>query len=285
VNGARPSQNQLSLNGIGNVDTGNNGGMNVSVSIDSTAEFKILTGTYQAEYGRSAGAQISMVTKSGTEQFHGSGYWYHRHEGLNANLWLNNLRGLPRPLFRYNDPGYTIGGPIAIPKIADKWRNNACFFFSQEWQEQLSPNAPRNQIVPTVLERKGDFSQSIDNNARPIGVPILDPLSRQPFPGNVIPPTRIYQPGQALLNLYPLPNVTQTGNFNYTSQVPGQAPRRETLLRLDYNVTHKIRVFGHWVDDQQPTVAPYGSLYSASRFRLQTSRTRSQEGAWRPERR
>src|SRR6185295_12238971 len=85
VNGARPSQNQLSINGIGNVDTGNNGGMNVSVSLDSIAEFKILTGTYQAEYGRSVGAQISMVTKSGTDQFHGSGYWYHRHDSLNAN--------------------------------------------------------------------------------------------------------------------------------------------------------------------------------------------------------
>ncbi|HEY3742706.1 MAG TPA: carboxypeptidase regulatory-like domain-containing protein, partial [Bryobacteraceae bacterium] len=109
VNGARPSQNQLSLNGIGNVDTGNNGGMNVSVSMDSVAEFKILTGSYQAEYGRSVGAQISVVTKSGSSQFHGSGYWYHRNDSLNANTFLNNARPsfgqtfLPRPLFRYND--------------------------------------------------------------------------------------------------------------------------------------------------------------------------------------
>ena len=91
VNGARPSQNQLSLNGIGNVDTGNNGGMNVSVSLDSIAEFKILTGSYQAEYGRSVGAQISVVTKSGSSDFHGSGYWYHRNESLNANTFLNNV--------------------------------------------------------------------------------------------------------------------------------------------------------------------------------------------------
>src|SRR5262249_39414426 len=115
VNGARPSQNQLSLNGIGNVDTGNNGGMNVSVSIDSIAEFKILTGSYQAEYGRSVGAQISVVTKSGTDDFHVSGYWYHRHEDLNANTYINNVRGLARPLFRYNYPGYTVAGPVFIP--------------------------------------------------------------------------------------------------------------------------------------------------------------------------
>ena len=69
MNGARPSQNQLSINGIGNVDTGNNGGMNVAVSIDSIAEFSILTGSYQAEYGRSVGGQINMVTKSGSDSF------------------------------------------------------------------------------------------------------------------------------------------------------------------------------------------------------------------------
>jgi hypothetical protein len=122
ANGARPSQNQVTLNGIGDVDTGNNGGLNASVSNDSIAEFKVLTGSYQAEYGRSAGAQIQLVTKSGTSQFHGSGYLYHRNEGLNANTYLNNIRpqfGLnvtPKPLFRYNDPGYTIGGPIPIKK-------------------------------------------------------------------------------------------------------------------------------------------------------------------------
>jgi hypothetical protein len=268
VNGARPSQNQLTLNGIGNVDTGNNGGMNVSVSTDSIAEFKILTGSYQAEYGRSVGAQISVVTKSGTDQFHGSGYWYHRNEGLNANTFLNNARGIARPLFRYNDPGYTIGGPIWIPHVFEKAKNKAFFFFSQEWQNQLVPNTARNQIVPTALERTGDFSQSKDANGNLIGSSafpgIQDPLSttspRAYFPGNKIPLSRIYAPGQALLNLYPLPNAPQTGNFNYTSQFPGQSPRRETLLRLDYNVKDNFRVFGHWVDNQQPTVAPYGSF-------------------------
>ena len=164
VNGARPSQNQLSINGIGNVDTGNNGGMNVSVSTDSIAEFKILTGSYQAEYGRSVGGQIALVTKSGTDQFHGSGYWYHRNDSLNANTFINNVRGLAKPLFRYNDPGYTIGGPVYIPKLFERAKHKAFFFFSQEWQKQLVPNTARNVLVPTALERKGDFSQSLNNN-------------------------------------------------------------------------------------------------------------------------
>jgi hypothetical protein len=265
VNGARPSQNQLTLNGIGNVDTGNNGGMNVSVSTDSIAEFKILTGSYQAEFGRSVGAQISVVTKSGTDDFHGTGYWYHRHDSLNANTFLNNARPsfgqafLPRPLFRYNDPGYTIGGPIWIPKILDKTRHKGFFFFSQEFQRQLVPNAAKNVQVPTALARKGDFSDSRDNNGQLL-TSIRDPQSGAPFPNLVIPIDRIYAPGQAVLNLMPLPNTAQSGNFNYSSQLPGASPRRETLLRVDYNITPNLRAFGHWVDNQQPTVAPYGSF-------------------------
>src|SRR3984957_4727123 len=259
VNGARPSQNQLSINGIGNVDTGNNGGMNVAVSIDSIAEFKILTGDYQAEYGRSVGGQINMVTKSGTDQFHGSGYWYHRNEGLNANTFINNARGLAKPLFRYNDPGYTIGGPVYIPHVFERERHKLFFFFSQEYQRQLSPNTAKNVLVPTALERQGNFSQSVNNNNAKLTF-INDPLTQTPFPGMIVPQNRIYAPGQALLNLFPLPNTPQVSNFNYTSQFPGQAPRRETLLRMDYNLTDRIRVFGHFIDNQQPTVAPYGSF-------------------------
>src|SRR5262249_48661015 len=148
---------------------------NVVLSMDSIAEFKMLTGTYQAEYGRSIGAQISLVTKTGSEQFHGSGYWYHRNDSLNANTFLNNVRGLPRPLLRYNDPGYTIGGPIYIPKVFEQLRHKAFFFWSEEFQRQLSPNTPRNQIVPTTLERQGDFTQSIDNTGRRLTF-INDPL-------------------------------------------------------------------------------------------------------------
>src|SRR5437868_8908464 len=128
VNGSRGTENQLMINGIGDIDTGANGSMNVTVSLDSMAEFKILTGTYQAEYGRNAGAQISLVTKSGTDQFHGSGYYYHRHDDLNANAFLNNVRGLPRNLFRFNDPGNTIGGPVLLPKVNTK--DKLFFFFS-----------------------------------------------------------------------------------------------------------------------------------------------------------
>ena len=257
VNGNRGTMNQLTINGIGNIDTGADGSQNVTISTDSMAEFKVLTGQYQAEYGRNAGGQIAMVTKSGTDQFHGSTYIYHRHDDLNANTFVNNTRGLSRALYRYNDPGYTIGGPVYIPKVFEKTRNKLFFFWSQEWQDQLAPVGAKNVTVPTALERQGNFSQSVDNNGK--ALTIRDPLTQAPVPGNIIPASQIYKIGQNLANLLPLPNTTGTG-YNYTSQVSGQTPRREDLLRMDYNVTQNLRVFGHWINNIQPVVNVYGAF-------------------------
>ena len=257
VNGNRGTMNQLTINGIGDIDTGADGSQNVTVSTDSIAEFKMLTGQYQAEYGRNAGGQIAMVTKSGTDAFHGSGYFYHRHDDLNSNTFINNARGLNRTLYRYNDPGYTIGGPVYIPKVFEKTRNKLFFFWSQEWQEQLAPTAAKNVTVPTQLERMGNFSQSVDNNGNKLT--IRDPNTQLPVPGNIIPASQIYAPGQALANLLPLPNAVGTG-YNYSSQVSAQTPRREDLLRMDYNVTQNLRVFGHWINNIQPVVNVYGAF-------------------------
>lgn len=103
ANGARANQNNLTLDGVGNVDTGNNGDQLATISLDAVEEFKILTSNYQAEYGRSSGAQISEVTKSGTNEFDGSGYLYDHHEGLNAYHCVNKREKFPRQFFRYND--------------------------------------------------------------------------------------------------------------------------------------------------------------------------------------
>ena len=256
VNGNRGTMNQLTINGIGDIDTGADGSQNVSVSTDSIAEFKMLSGQYQAEYGRNAGGQIAMVTKSGTNQLHGTGYFYHRNDSLNADTFINNARGLPRTLYRYNDPGYTIGGPVIIPKLL-KDRNKLFFFWSEEWQLQLAPTAAKNVTVPTALERQGNFSASVDNNGKPLT--IRDPNTQIPVPGNIIPASQIYGPGQKLAELLPLPNTSGIG-YNYSSQVSAQTPRREDLLRMDYNVTQNLRVFGHWINNTQPVTNVYGAF-------------------------
>ncbi len=272
ANGTRTSENQTTINGIGNVDTGSNGGQNVTVSMDSIQEFRVLTSAYQAEYGRSAGAQIVEVTKSGTADFHGSAYWYHRHEGLNANNWKNNRDGLARNKFRFNDLGYTIGGPVIIPKLLHKSSNKLFFFWSQEYQKQLAPNSTKNATVPTALERQGDFSQSVDSSGNPFPY-IKDATLNLPCSASNtsgcfaadgvlgrIPQSRLYAPGVALLKFFPLPNAASVANkgFNYQSQISDQAPRREDLLRIDYNINSNMRVFGHFIYNQNSLNQNYG---------------------------
>ncbi len=279
ANGARTNQNQLMLNGISNVDTGNNGDQLATLSLDSVQEFRILTSSYQAEYGRSAGAQIIVQTKSGTKDFHGSAYYYRRHDSMNANTWTRNnqlnrqfingvsteVTGLPRQLYRFQNPGYTIGGPIYFPKLFNKNKDKLFFFWSQEYQRQLQPEGPRRITVPTAAERSGDFSQSLNNQGRPVGA-IRDPLTSAPFPDSRIPASRFYAPGRALLNLLPLPNQPQsvTLNYNYESQVSTRRPRREDLIRIDYNITDKLRMFGHIINNNNLFTTPYGSFVLGS---------------------
>lgn len=272
ANGVRSRSNQLTINGISNVDTGSNAVMNVSLSLDSVQEYKMLTGVYQAEFGRSMGAQISVVTKSGTSELHGSSYWFHRHDSLNANNWINNRNGLPRSLFRFNDFGYTLGGPVYIPKLLTS-RQKLFFFWSQEFQRQLRPQATKYVTVPSELERQGDFSQSRSYSGGQIT--IKDPTTGAPFPGNVIPANRQYVPGMALLKLLPKPNVAGScaltegapgcfSSWNYQSQISDNYPRREDLIRVDFNPSSKLRFFGHYINNDNTFDTYYGSFVLAT---------------------
>ena len=110
VNGQRPNSNNMTIDGVANIDTGDNGGNMATTNIDSVAEFKILTNAYQAEYGRAVGGQLQVVTKSGTQDYHGSGYWYGRRSNWNATNWLNNRDNLATPEASRDDRGYTVGG-------------------------------------------------------------------------------------------------------------------------------------------------------------------------------
>jgi len=271
ANGARFNQNNLTLDGVGNVDTGNNGDQLATLSLDAVAEFKVLTANYQAEYGRSSGAQISVVTKSGGRDFRGSGSWYKRHDSLNATNWLNNREGLAKNLLRLDDIGYTIGGPIFVPNGFNDGRNKLFFFWSQEFQRQLRPNNLRRIKLPTALERQGDFSQSVDNNGNPF------PYIRDTSTGlscsaantsgcfayqgvlGRIDPARLYTPGLNILKLFPAPNASAQG-FNYTSQTSDNYPRREDMIRIDWSPAESWRVFGRYVNNSDSITSNYGSF-------------------------
>ena len=263
ANGLRSSANNLTLDGVAIVDTGNNGTL-LSLNLDSVSEFKVLTSNYQAEYGRSAGAQISAVTRGGQKDFHGSVYAFRRYDGLNANTWLNNRDSTPtnkvgKPRLDQRDIGFTIGGPIYIPKVFNTDKQKLFFFFSDENQKRfIPPTGPTRVTVPTALERQGDFSASVDSSKNPIN--IRDYTTNAQFPGNIIPPSRLYGIGVNILKLYPLPNVAQATGYNYSTEAASSQPQHQDLARIDYNITNSWRVFGRYVRVSNNQVLPYGSF-------------------------
>ena len=283
VNGARGNQNNLTLDGIGNVDTGNNGDQLATISIDAISEFKLLSSNYQAEYGRSSGAQISVITKSGTNDYHGSGYLYHRHEQFNANSWLNNRERQARGLFRFNNFGYTIGGPVYLPKFGEGGRSiwsgkdKLFFFFSQEFQRQLRPQANRNVTMPTALERMGDFSQSVDNNGVTFPTFVTTPPAyraslRLLEITEVVSRTaacwaryrRIVSTPQGWRSSTSIrfPNAQSVLNrgFNFRSQISDSYPRREDMVRIDYKQSDSLTLFGRFVNNMDAISSFYGSF-------------------------
>src|SRR5438876_3279784 len=221
-------QNNIMMDGISAMDTGNNGQM-LNMNVDAIGEVKILTQGYQAEYGRSSGLQITAVTKSGTNRFHGSLYDVERNSAWNANSWVNTKNGDPKPETKEKDFGYSIGGPVGRPG----GNNRLFFFYSHEYRPRNNPingGSPIRLRVPTALERAGDFSRTFGTNTNGESTGILNPYIKDPLstsPCNAtntagcfqsggvigrIPADRQYALGLALLNRYPLPNKIQDIN-------------------------------------------------------------------------
>jgi hypothetical protein len=286
VNGQRPNSNNMTIDGITNIDTGDNGGNMATTNIDAVSEFKILTNAYQAEYGRATGGQIQVVTKSGTQAFHGSGYWYGRRSDWNANSWTNNRAAAPAPVgagalipvppSSRNDYGYTLGGPIFIPGKFNTDKKKLFFFWSQEFENRTDPATQHTGRVPTALERRGDFSQSVDNNGNPFpyirdyqtGLPCTAADTRGCFQdGGVlgrIPQSRLYAPGLNILKVYPDANFTAGSGINFTSQDPNSSPRREDLLRLDFQATDKWRFTGRYMNTKEEILQAYGTTWAGN---------------------
>jgi len=254
VNGQRGTQNTLALDGVSNMDAGNNSTQHTSLNIDAVAEMRIVTNGQTAEYGKSAGAAINVVTKSGTKDFHGTGYFFHRNEGMNSNSWRNNYDNLPKNLYRYNYQGYNIGGPAYIPGKFNREKNKLFFFWAQEWQNQLVPMGTTRLTVPTEAQRAGDFSQTRDGSGVP--VVIKDPLANgAPFPNGQIPQNRWNADGAKILKWYPLPNVTGPPDYNYQYQTADPYPRREIMVRGDWNISDKWRLFIRYIRDKDDRIS------------------------------
>ncbi len=247
VSGIKSDYVSMGIDGV----VANNRGLGNSenmINLDAVAEVKILMGNYQAEYGKNAGAIINVVTKSGTQDFHGTGYWFKRHEMFNANDWDNNRTGAAKGRYRYNTIGGNIGGPISFGGFNPN-KDKLFFFFSTEYQPNKSPSTSRFW-VPTELERNGDFSQSFE----PLStkkIPVKDPLTGKAFPNDLIPANRIEQSMQRLLKIFPLPTagyVSTDGKTNYQVTTDNNQPKNQELLRIDFNPTEKLRTYFRGMD-------------------------------------
>jgi hypothetical protein len=238
INGKNPGQTQVNLDGGSLVDQGSDGKTTVAPSLESIQEISVLTNNFKAEYGNRGGTVINIVTKSGSNEFHGAVFDYMRNEGMNANSFQNKFSGLPRPRYRFNYVGANLGGPIKRDKLF--------FFYNFENFIQDVPGATVLGRVPTLLERQGDFSQTIDASGRrpSIFMPGTQ-ASGSPVavPGNVIPKNLISPLGQALLNLYPEPNNPSDLTNNYILETARKNPRFSNALKLDWNISEKTRAF------------------------------------------
>src|SRR5215831_6120195 len=222
---------------------------------DAVQEFRVVANAYDAQYGRNGGGVISMVTKGGTNQIHGSAYEYLKRPSLNATSFSNNSKGLGpdnTPLDQY---GFTVGGPVFIPKVYNG-RDKTFFFTAWEAYKQ-NQVFPQNDVssVPTIAQRSGDFSQTFNSAGQLMTV--YDPDSgslvngqwvRKPFPGNVIPSNRFDPTGSKILGLYPEPNLATTGPVNWQNNFflkdnVTWYDFHNIVERVDHNFSQKERIF------------------------------------------
>src|SRR5262245_6505387 len=240
VSGGSITSNLWLVDGADNVDHGSNRTILVYPSVDAIEEFKIQRNNYGAEFGQAGGAQINLVTRSGTNEFHGSAYYYARRDSWNsANYFLEQAGGDAAPL-HWDDFGGTLGGPILKDKLH--------FFLSYEKNNDDRSDV-RTSFVPTAAERNGAFSAA--------GIPgctenkPIDPLTGQPFPGNIIPSDRLDPGGQLMMNLMSAPNTTPTGGScnNYVEAVSAPVKWAQINARVDYSFSATTRMMVRYTQD------------------------------------
>ncbi|HEY6403139.1 MAG TPA: TonB-dependent receptor, partial [Blastocatellia bacterium] len=269
ISGGRQRTNEFLIDGAPNTGTENGGVGNLSFvpSPDAVQEFRVQSNTYDAQFGRTGGGTINVSLKSGTNSLHGSLYHYFRNDILNANSFQNNASNAKRTAFRWNQPGLVIDGPIRIPKLYNG-RDKSFFMFS--WEKIISSlPSPVTRTVPTLDQRNGDFSKTLQANGQPIA--IYDPLTTtcagdictraqfrdpsratpdNPLGLNIIPANRIDPVAKKVLDFIPLPN--QPGNtqgfFNFFNSPNARTDEYDQFaLRLDHNLNDRHKLSGRWL--------------------------------------
>jgi Carboxypeptidase regulatory-like domain len=299
INGNRGNTNLLTVDGGFNLDSGSNNSQINNVGIDFIQEVKIQTSNFSSEYGRNSGASINVVTRSGGNTFHGSVFEFLRNDKLDANNFFNKARTveIPKPALRYNNFGWSFGGPI----IKDKF----FFFGGMEWKKIRRFTASTGRSIPTRAERNGDFSLRLRGPDGIVGT-ADDGVLRDPskalgnctapeftngvitkaavrtscFPGNIMPANLITADGKALVNIYTAMEGravayadTPTSN-NAVYQEPNPFDVRQDIIRLDYRFSEKHSIYGRYLHDDYVLIAPFGTFIDSDLPTIPTERRR-----------
>jgi len=251
ANGSRNSTSDVLVDGATVATVEQNSGvtdLKFSPSVDVVQEFKMQTNFFSAEYGQTGGAVVNMITRSGTNSFHGTGYYFPRDAKLNANSWLANRAGNPRPAYHRDLIGGVLGGPVI--------KNKTFFFgaYEKTWEE--SPSIQEG-LLPTALQRNGDFSRTL--NAAGALMQLYDPFApmtnsagtvvRTPGPGNLIPASRSNPLDVKALSFLPQanqPGAAFTETNNWFSQGLNNNRNDQTTIKGDHNFNDANRLSGRY---------------------------------------
>jgi hypothetical protein len=265
INGAREGANNWTVDGADINDSGSNGTLLNTPSIDAIQEFTLERSNYDASFGRSGGGQVVVATRSGTNQFHGSAYEFNRNNYYNANTFENRQAidtaiaggATPAqayaanqvPIERYNDWGFTIGGPLEIPKLYMPSKYKTFFFWSEEWRHSSLPGSTEIP-VPTTQQLAGVFTTPI--NDAPAGCVTASGGTY------TISPTCYSQNAAAYLNAFMVTNPPNSGTNQLVESYSSLNNFRQDIIRLDQNVGDKVRLFGRYMEDSVPENFPFG---------------------------
>ena len=249
INGGRTESSAVLIDGVRATSGSQWNGLIYSPTVDSVQEMQVISNSYDVQFGRSGGAVVSLVTKGGSDQFHGSAFEYFRNSDLDATDFFTNKNGKPKPYFGRNQFGGSLGGPI--------WKSKKVFFFgSYEGLLQGTP-ATRLASVPTQLQHQGDFSQTFNSNGSL--QTIFDPATtlvdaagnatRTPFAGNIIPTSRFDPVGAKVMAIFPLPNQAGsqfTNANNWFGTGKNIADTRRYDIRSDWVRSEKHSMYVVW---------------------------------------
>jgi hypothetical protein len=276
VNGARTTANNWSVDGADINDSGSNATLLNIPSVDAIQEFTLERSSYDASFGRSGGGQVLVATRSGTSSFHGSAYEFVRTANTNANNYFNNQLGLPRAPDHYNNFGFTLGGPIFIPRVYNPSRAKTFFFWSEEWRKITEPVPPNNVAAPTAAELSGTFFSPTALNAPAGCVSGYTPFVSSPTGGvgtggvgtiDIQNPNCISKNAEVYLT-----QILSKFQANYTTINPTTGFTsgglltsystlnnfRQDLVRVDHYFNDKLHFFARGMEDDAPSNLPTG---------------------------